>query len=163
MMYIKMHYRGAIPSVMKKREFNNTVLKPAWEAVGAYWHRHMLPKHFTEQGAREYHYAKRTRNYQKRKRREKGHNLPLVWSGESRRMSRTRNVKATFKGVKVLVRAPGLNRIRRSKSGKGINKRDELVRVTQREAGTLRDVWKRNVKMRIAGITTKRTERIAAA
>jgi len=46
---------------------------------------HRLPGHFVPGADRKYHYRIRTRKYLDRKRRLKGHNIPLVFTGRTRR------------------------------------------------------------------------------
>jgi len=121
---------------MTKRRWN-AMLKIAWKTVGWHWHKHMLPKHFTEAGAREYDYAKRTDGYMSDKMSKWGHQNPLSWSGdmeaEARSVSKT-NVKSTFKGAGVVITAPRyLNQV----YGNGPNKALELSRVTQAETDEL--------------------------
>jgi len=107
-------YSGTVPADtgFKQRTWNN-VVRMAWVAVGKYWHRNFRPKHFTEAGAREYGYAKRGAEYEQRKKREVGHNLPLVWSGDSRDATAQGRIKAhatrNKSGVKVSMPAGSLN------------------------------------------------------
>lgn len=54
------------------------------EETGVNWHKKSLPKHFTDQGAREYGYAKRSERYQRYKARKFNHSLPLVYTGRLR-------------------------------------------------------------------------------
>ena len=91
------------------------ILKEAWGNVGIFWHRQLLPKHFTKRGATEYGYQKRVgenmrgekgfaRTYMGRKLREKGHSRPLVFTGRMERAAKqTRDVRATSKGVTVVL------------------------------------------------------------
>lgn len=46
---------------------------------------HRLPGHFSKGAERKYHYRNRTAKYLKRKRRLKGHDIPLVFTGRTRR------------------------------------------------------------------------------
>lgn len=107
-------YTGAVPVDLrfKQRDWNKIVRK-AWTAVGRYWHQNFRKKHFTKEGARVYGYAKRSDAYTRRKQREKGHQLPLVWSGRSRGQTKVANVKARAtrkkSGVRVSMNAPTLN------------------------------------------------------
>ena len=81
------------------------ILSDAWEHAGAFWHRNILPKHFTTAGAAEYGYAKRTKNYMIRKARKQGHQVPMVWSGATRKAAiRTRDVRVTSTGARVVLR-----------------------------------------------------------
>jgi len=77
---------------MKKRELNQ-IMKEAWGKAGVLYHQRMLPKRFTEEGARELHYTGRSSQYQRRKKAVRGHNLPFVWTGTTRDMSRFEDIR----------------------------------------------------------------------
>lgn len=91
--------------------------KAAYHKIGVHWFRYLRPKHFTHEGFREYGYTPRKgqelprgsrefwKSYCGRKLRLHGHMLPLVFTGESRGLSRTANVRATSKGVRVVMAA----------------------------------------------------------
>lgn len=92
-------------------------LRAAGQKVVEHWHRTMMPEHFTVSGGKRYGYkprrgdleppyivkrvyvnqhdkvgrVRRVSNpaYSWRKRREKGHNRPLVWSGASERAAKS--------------------------------------------------------------------------
>lgn len=124
-----------------KRELGRC-LKAMWADMGVMWHREFRPKHFTAAGAREYGYQPRSgergsrgskafkSSYTGRKLRQKGHTLPLVWSGLSRTFTRMRDVRSTSKGARVVMNPPALNL--RPKGGT-IDMRDELTRISIRE------------------------------
>lgn len=98
---------GATPGMMK-RELNN-ILKACWQHIGTYWHQHFRAKHFTRAGASEYGYAPRSYRYERYKRRKRGHTNPLEWSGVSKIRTMGLDVRATFRGCKVVLHAPVLN------------------------------------------------------
>jgi len=110
------------------------LIKSAWERTGQYWHKAILPKHFTFMGAREYGYAPRSIGYMIRKARVMGHRRPLVWSGTSERLAkRIRNVRATPEGARVVVTAPALNFWRKTTTaltGASPNMRRELMAIS---------------------------------
>ncbi len=83
------------------------ILVSAWQSVGVFWHTKILPKHFTREGAREYGYKPRSKNYMIRKARKFGHQEPLVWSGELHRQARMwRDVRAASSGARVVIHGP---------------------------------------------------------
>lgn len=90
------------------------VSKEAWQAAGEAWHREVLPKKFTAQGAREYRYKRRSRRYEVRKERQFGHRRPLVYTGELERMARryrdirrvTGDTSRRRGGVSIVIRGP---------------------------------------------------------
>jgi hypothetical protein len=134
--------RENISQGLSRSEVNDAIRR-TWFIVGSDYHRAFMAKHFTHAGAREYGYAPRKgergapgskgfrRSYTGRKLRQKGHTLPLVWSGESRTLARVRDVRATSKGCRIVIHANKLN-FRNPKSE--INMRDEVTRVSDMEA-----------------------------
>lgn len=58
--------------------------------ASAIWQERYAPKHFRPGAAKKYGYKRRSKAYQKRKRRVMGHGTPLVWTGESKRWVETR-------------------------------------------------------------------------
>jgi hypothetical protein len=152
-----------------KREMNR-ILKECWSLIGQLWHREMRPKHFTHAGAREYGYTPRSgesarpcskgfrRSYTGRKLRKFGHTLPLVYTGTSRGLTRTGNITATSKGVRIAMHAPALNL--RPKGGT-INLYDEMTRISQREKGWIERNFHSLVESKLKGITATETVRAA--
>ncbi len=145
---IRIRYHGAVPGAgMGKREFGQKVLKPGFYKMGRHWHANFAKKHFTHAGAREYGYYKRKgdnltvgskrwkRSYAGQKWRKKGHNLPLVFKGEARRLSRMANIVANSKGVKV--KLTKLNKLNFRNPKSRINMRAEMTRVSTAEAEVL--------------------------
>lgn len=91
---------------IKRSEFNK-IAREVWLAGGRFWHEEILQKHFTYQAVHEYQYAPRSASHVKAKRRKYGHNLPLVFSGESKEMLESQSeVRSTQNGVSVVMRAP---------------------------------------------------------
>jgi hypothetical protein len=89
-----------------KRGFGK-VIKESLQEAGMLWHRRYLPDHFRRGAASKYGYQKRTADYMKRKARRKGHQAPLVFSGDLKRtVTRTAHVGGTSKQVKVSMPAP---------------------------------------------------------
>lgn len=119
MILLKTRYSGAVPSIARKQL--RPILKAAWAATGAFWHREYRPRHFTLAGARKYGYTPRSgeqsglskgqffRSYTGRKLKKKHHRLPLVWSGRSRSRTALRDVRSTSKGARVVLHANALN------------------------------------------------------
>ncbi len=121
----RVKYSGAVPSDMSFTQRTwNRIMREAWGTVGRYWHRRFRRKHFTTAGAKEYGYRKNNPDYEWVKKYGKIYwgkpvppaaraNLPLVFSGESRR--RTKQARITpyahskKSGVRVAMNAPALN------------------------------------------------------
>lgn len=120
---------------MKKRDFNNQILKPAFAAAGQFWHAEILPKHFTNRGETEYGYQKRQWKYIKRKLAFKQHTRPLEYSGDLKRSTKNYRVEATFKGVKVFL--PKSQAANYRSSPKAPNMADELRRLSDKDVANL--------------------------
>ena len=171
-------YSGATPGAVRKHLVG--IKRRSFLAAGVYWHRKYRAKHFTPAGAREYHYAprkgqpgsgqswwakstkgRRFRSYTNRKKKQKGHIRPLVWSGLSERLTRIRAVtaKATAKksNVKVRLRSPGLNR-RHPKSN--IRMWDEATRVTDAEFEKMADVVEDTLHKKLSKIRDRIRKKI---
>jgi hypothetical protein len=146
MILMTVKWTGPIPGVTLKARELNAIKRAGYEKIGLLWHRTMRPKHFTQAGAKEYGYTPRSgedaargsksfrQSYTGRKWRTKGHTFPLMWSGMSRQLSRIRDVRATSKGVRIVIRAPALNF--RNPHTK-INMREEMTRVSIKERDQL--------------------------
>lgn len=115
----------------------NPLIKSGWEAAGRKWHRDILPRHFTREGAARYYYQPRTASYMKRKARQFHHQDPLVFSGRLKREAmRFRDIRVSSKAAKVVIHGPRyLYQFR-----KRVNEPDkaaELTRLTSSEAAEL--------------------------
>lgn len=139
---IHIEYQGLIPWLgeFAKREWQR-IQREAWLIVGRRWHERMRPKHFKRSAISEYGYKPRGAKYEARKFREKGHRDPLVFTGASRRSTATGRITATYHGVRVAMTAPNLNRDPRL--------REELTRITPREAEELGRTLDREIERRI--------------
>lgn len=160
----KLHYSGPTPRGMA-RELPR-IQQRALETMGVYWHQHFRAKHFTPSGAREYGYAPRKgegmavstkgfwRTYMGRKLRMKGHQNPLVWSGESRERTRMRDVRATRNRVRVVLHANALNfRNPHSRTKPW----EEMTTVSAAEQRVLSELFNREIERGIAAIRSRQT------
>ena len=149
------------------RKRMNDILRGAWFRVGAHWHKKMRPKHFTHRGAREYGYKPRggeagsgrkfTCSYTSRKLRLKGHTRPLEFTGESRKLTEIRDVRATPKGVRIVM---GANRFNFRASINAPHMRDEMTTVSASEQRVIEKLLKRLVERGIAQDRTRTTVRV---
>ena len=91
----------AVPDGLK-RQFTKAYTE-ALKAAAAVWRTTMLPKHFTSAGAALYDYAKRQPKYLAAKRRAKGHEDPLVYTGALKNLmlGQTPKVTAGSSGIKM--------------------------------------------------------------
>ena len=164
MVQFKIRYTGATPKLAKR--VLRQVTKTAFLNVGIFWHKQFRPKHFTKAGAREYGYEPRKgesgnphrrgfrRSYTGIKLRRFGHTRPLVWTGESQRLTQLRDVRATSKGVRIVLRAPTFNR--RSKHSR-IDMRAELTTVSARETKQIVRLFGRLVERQLNALRDRET------
>ena len=83
---------------VRRSELNKLIADTYGELV-EHWHKHFRPKHFTVGAYNAYGYHPRSKKYNKRK----GHNNPLVFSGESKRYSETYRVHKTKNGARCVM------------------------------------------------------------
>lgn len=91
---------GDISHLFKRKAMVEAVAESLGEICREWWSR-TLPKHFETGAAQRYQYAPRSRGYMIKKARMKGHQQPLVWSGNLRR--------AVLAFVEIKVMATGKN------------------------------------------------------
>lgn len=169
-------YHGAVPGSLQmgQREFND-LRRAAWFSTGKYWMQHFRAKHFTKAGAAEYQYSPRKgetgnthpkgfwASYTRRKQRDKGHTLPLVWTGESRRRTRRARITARATSTKshcrIAMNAPTLNRRHKDSD---IRMWDEMTRVSPREIYILLRHYERFIDWKLRALQGTTTKRIAA-
>lgn len=156
--------RGPTPRGMIGK-FNDCSRK-AGTAMGVAWWSRFRPKHFTHEGAREYGYAKRRgegagrgtkewwQSYTGRKQRVYHHTLPLVWSGASRELAKTGDIRCTatrsMTRVYVRIRAPALKFINPVTH---IDLAEEMTTISDRERVELLKVYEDVLAACIKAIT----------
>ena len=142
------------------RKKMNDILRGAWFLVGVHWHKKMRPKHFTEAGAREYRYQRRSKAYLKRKLNPKtgpGHTRPLEFSRQSRKLTKIRDVRPTAKGVRIVM---GANKFNFRASINAPNMRDEMTTVSASEQREIERLLGRLIERGIAQDRTRTTVRV---
>ena len=121
----------------------NDARRDSYQELGDHFHQTNLPRRFTFFGQRLLGYQTRTKKYNNRKQREKGHRLPLVWSGVTRdrvlsSLTRIRAFATSRNShVSLTLNAPALN-LRANASSP--NLRQEITRVADRELRPLERV-----------------------
>lgn len=125
------------------------------------WKVDMLPDRFTHRGASELGFTPRNPFYERRKLKIFGHTYPNVWSGDSRDRASRATVKATATKIqaraRVVIDAPTLNLKPR---GSRINKREEIIRTSVREAQELSEVGTKSRTRQLAALNDKTTTTI---
>lgn len=80
-------------SKLNRRAFQETS-KEAWGDAADFWHARLLPEKFKVVAVSRYGFQQRAKGYMIAKARAKGHQKPLVWSGETQRqVLRKRDVR----------------------------------------------------------------------
>jgi len=128
---ISIEYDG-VPRI-SKREINREV-KTAYKGMATTWHQRFRDKHFRSTAFNEYGYPSRSRKYEDFKKRVAGHKRPLEFSGESRRLSKSKRIQATSKGASVVMPVRAFNF---RPKGSRVDMRKEFTTVTEREQSTL--------------------------
>ena len=133
-------------------------MRDAFAAMGREWHRTYLPQHFEETAYHRYGYYQRKgmgldrnarayrESYAGRKFRKRGHNRPLVNTGETLALSRLLKMYVTYRGARVVL-PQGLNR-KHPKSR--ISMRDEVTRLLPDEVRALVEVGRRAFRESVA-------------
>lgn len=150
---IKIKERGTTPRKLLKT--HNRVGKSAWRDTGRHFHSKMRDRRFTPQHARTANYTPRTRGYQKQKRARKGHNRPLEFSGETRRLVRTTSQTETSKGTKL--RYAGARKLNFRHPNSKVRAALEFRRITAGEANQLARVWDQSYDAGINDETERET------
>ena len=162
-------YTGPVPGVMSKADWNREILKPSYNTLGEVFWKDHLKVRFTREGAKLLNYAPRRgeepgttrkeffKSYTGRKLRSKGHTDPLRWSDDSYKLSRIRDVRATSKGVRVIIHSRGLNR--RNPNSK-IRMNEEVRRIAPLEYDPLMDVLDDAVERNLAEYNVSKTVKV---
>lgn len=156
---------GATPELMKREM--NTLMKGTLAAV-ADNHFRFMPYHFQPLAFARYGYKPRKGmnlsgpafwwSYTGRKQKEKGHVLPLVWSGKSKELALgTKTVVATRKEARLVQHARGLNR---RNPNSGIRMHEEIRAIAPSEEREAVRVAEKEFKRRLRAITATKTTRV---
>jgi len=118
---------------VSKRTWNET-MKAVYATGAEHWFDRFSQRHYTVQGAKLYGYVPRSKKYMERKKREKHHQDPLVWSGASRVLGTIKKIVSTRTGGKAVIAARGLNRPHKYRKFK---MSEEVVRLTENETRSI--------------------------
>ena len=160
MILVKMKTTGAVPKVAMK--IMNKAKKLTWRDAGVQWHRHMRPLHFQAGADVRYDHSPRTATYEWRKRRAHGHVRDLEWSGLSKSLTRQQDIRATSKGVRVVMNAPALN-LKPKSNPNNIDMRAELTKILPSEASAIAKNIDSNLGRRLNQDRTRVIEESRAA
>lgn len=152
---------GPTPKLLMRQL--NAIHRDTAADLGAHWHQHFRPKHFTHRGATEYGYQPRQgergssggfkNSYTQRKLKKWNHSRPLVWSGRSEALASIRDIRPTAKKgqatARVVIHARALN-FRRSE--KAPNMRREMTTISPAEAAELTQLANRKLQERFDAV-----------
>ncbi len=132
-------YRG--DAKVQGREAKGIISRAMATAI-EWWHRVSLPRHFDQDAGKRYHYGKRKKKYMMRKAREKGHQKPLVYTGDMK-AHLIRGIR--LNPLKTKAQASGRMRGPRyvhmkATSSKKHDLGKEVVQTTQNEANAVRRI-----------------------
>lgn len=161
--------QGATPGILAKER--NRIKKASFFKIGTYWHARFLQEHFKNSAFQRYAEVYRPRkgmsgnphprgfkrSYTGQKLRRFGHTLPLVYTGESRRLARIRDVRATSRGNRVVIHARRFNM--RSPHSR-INMREEATIIIASEERKLGEVFDETFQRGIDVIRTRETKKV---
>ena len=167
MILFKVEITGG-PKVMK-RDLGR-LKKAAFTEALTLWHRRFRAAHFTTAGAKKYGYKPRKgsretpagrdrrsrkfkRSYTGQKLRLMGHELPLVFSGEGRALSKNKRIQVTGKGGKA--KLPRKFNWRNPHSD--INMREELTNVLSGERNEMVGKFGGTLKSGLANLRERET------
>lgn len=123
--FIRVTTEGPFPGETKFRTKHNRAMKAGHQRLGDYWITVVRGRHFTADAHFRYGFAPRSFKYQARKKKKMGHNIDLVWSGDSERETTHSRVVPTSKRALMKIPMGSMN----YRGGKGgIDMRDELLR-----------------------------------
>jgi hypothetical protein len=141
-------------SAMRKSDMN-AVVRKAYEKVGEYWHKNFRAKHFSNLAYQEYGYQPRSKAYNRRKLKYLKHNLPLVFTGQSRDLSKSRTIYATKNGVSVTMPVRAFNFRRTAKSP---DMQKEFRTVSDKERAILHDIGQKVIEKEIIRFNRRKTK-----
>lgn len=111
------------------------------------FHREMMDERFTHRHATKAGYLPRSRNYERKKLREKQHTNPLEYSGTTRRLSRNVNVVEFKNGADV--RYPDARALNFRNPKSQINMVQEFTKVLPEEANALASFFDRTLDRKL--------------
>lgn len=155
-----------VPDEFIDRKEIRTELRKQFRGVGETWHGQHRKRHFSLFGAGIYGYKPRKRTYNRRKRKRRGHTLPLVDSGDTRRLSGTKRVRVRNAGsadqpvFSVVITMPTPPYMNFRAKGSTINKQEELRTLVQSELDQYSAQVVRGVEARISRLRPRRKRKI---
>lgn len=136
------------------------ILKEELQNVIRFWHKDMLPNHFTTTAVNRYGYQKRSKKYMIRKARKFGHQRALVFSGEmERQVTRMIRVSGSSKRARGRLSGPRYLFAYRKDVGQP-DKAADLTAVTQEEVLTMAKFLDQKMTKRLQDAPRKKRRRV---
>ena len=139
---VDIQYTGFTPEAPQR--VINAALRLAYDRLGVHFFNNNLDRRFKKSGAIALGYKRRSRKYNERKLRAKGHQDPMVFSGVTRgralSLAFTRVNATATKGegrVDLTLNAPVLNFSGPRNTNNGPNLREEITRIGKQEVPPL--------------------------
>lgn len=129
-------YRVDMSQVLSKRNLNRH-LREANKAVLVYWHKNLRDKHFSSEGFTEYKYQRRARATVFTKKKQFGHNLPIVNVGAAWKMTgNIKSLRSTPSTAALTMAGPWYlgHRVKRKDGKMSPDLKSEITRISARDA-----------------------------
>jgi len=137
------------------------IVKEALAEAAAYWHKKFAPRHFRSGAATRYGYTPRSENWRRRKRRVKGHALPLVWTGRTKRqVTRAARLTGTSRAITLNMHVERYIFYRKHSARGEINMAAEITRIISPEKREIRRHMDRVLERGLSGVTDREVIRI---
>lgn len=148
---------GAAPGLMKSQI--NKLTQQSLEAAAANHYREYMDLHFQTIAFSRYNYTPRKEKYTRRKNYTLGHMLPLVWSGDSKRLALGGEplIRSTRYRATLVQRARGLNR---RNPHSQIHMNEEIRAITQSEINTAARVAGRTFRQLVLEMRATKTTKV---
>lgn len=131
-------------------------IKKGMQAVAFNWHEKTLGGHFLPSAMMKYNFAPRNRGYMIKKAKMYGHQDPIRFSGESKRLlTQQAVVSASDKQARVKMTGPFYLKFRGKKQN-GPDLMSEIIRVTEEERQQMEDMLIRVTSKAWADATARR-------
>ena len=144
-------------------------LKSGIKAAAEFWRRQMAPDHFNSGAVGRYQYRPRSKKYMERKQNKFGHQYPLVFTGDSKRMilgtfspARVSKFKSGGFRASIKLSAPK-HFFQHQKNSPGQSKPEELKRIVPGEFDVLHAMVNEHIERELAKKRRARKVRKTAA
>ena len=146
-------------STIAPKDISNAV-KQELHGAGEHWHKKFRKRHFETSAFDRYRYTKRSKKYNRLKKRKLGHTKPLVFTGVSQRLSQGKTIRETPKKVDVVMPTRAFNF---KPPNSQVMMRDEFTQISQDEAREIDSRMEKGLTKTFVGWKGKRVTRVRDA